>query len=160
MIHIVSVKTAAFDFFRSQILGQLFDDGADHLHMRQFFRSDIRQQPRYFPVRHGVSLREIAQGGGQLPVRPAKLRDDDLGGFRVTFCDLHRILQSFFIIPHLIKPPFPGPGLRGPFPDSSVLAAKLGQGSVFVFVFRGNFMIHPVHLTVIVKRIRILRMGI
>lgn len=41
MVHIVFVKSAAFDFFGGKIFGKLVNDGGYHFHMRQFFRTYI-----------------------------------------------------------------------------------------------------------------------
>ena len=74
--------------------------------------------------------------------------------------DMVQILETLFIIPHLIKPPFPWPGLNCPFPYILVLTGKLGQGTEFTFVLSGGFLIHPVHVAVIGKCLRILGMGV
>ena len=59
VIHKIRVQPCAFNFFRSQIPGQLMDDCGDHLHMRQLFCANVGQNPRHLSVGHGVSLREI-----------------------------------------------------------------------------------------------------
>ena len=64
VINIVFVKPRGFDFLRSQILGQLVDNGTDHFHMSQLFRTNVGQQCLAFFIGHGVSLRKIAHGSG------------------------------------------------------------------------------------------------
>ena len=44
VVHVVGGEAGTFDLFRRQVLRELVDDGADHLHVGQFLRSDIGQR--------------------------------------------------------------------------------------------------------------------
>ena len=73
MIDVIFLEAGFHNLFRGEVPGELVDDGTDHFHVRQLLGSDIRQQPGYLTVRHGVALGEVALGGGQLSVGAAEL---------------------------------------------------------------------------------------
>ena len=101
VINIVVVKALLFEFLGGKPLGELADDGADHLQMRKFLRGHVVEQPRHAAVGHGVALGEVAHGGGQFAVRPAELAGDGLGQAGVFVLDVDGKLQAFFIDPHV-----------------------------------------------------------
>ena len=78
--------------------------------MRQFFRSYIRKHATYTSVRHAVSLGEVTHGCSHFTVWSAILGHNDLCNFGIWCCDIDRVLQSFFIIPHYLHPPSHGHG--------------------------------------------------
>ena len=106
--------------------------------MGELLCADIRQRPDHFLIRHGIPLGQIPHGSGQFPVGTAELTDNDLRDLRVGLCDLHRILQSLFIIPHRSASSFlPGPRLVDPVPAlrAGAVCCVNRQGAVGLRIF-------------------------
>ena len=59
-VHEVGVEPRGFDLLLCEVAGQLVDDGADHFHVAQLLRSDVRQESFQLRVRHGEALAEVA----------------------------------------------------------------------------------------------------
>lgn len=76
VIHKVDVKAGFFDLLDGEVAGELVDDGADHLQMRQLLGTDIIEQAGDPAVGHGELLRKIAQAGAQFAIRPAVLQKE------------------------------------------------------------------------------------
>lgn len=71
VIHKVDVKAGFFDLLDGEVAGELVDDGADHLQMRQLLGTDIIEQAGDPAVGHGELLRK--DSAGWRPVRhPAR----------------------------------------------------------------------------------------
>ncbi len=114
------------------------------------FSTDIRQNSSHFLIRHRIPLRKIPHGCGKFPVRTTKLRDNDLCHLRIGLGDLHRILQSFFIIPHKLASPFlPWPWLIDPAPlitirkDRGVYCQRSEVLRVFLQCFVAHAAVFP-----------------
>ena len=76
VVDIIRVKPSGFCLFRSQVLGQLIDNGADHFQVCKLLCTNICQQSAYLLAWHGVALGKITHGCGKLSVRTAELADD------------------------------------------------------------------------------------
>ena len=161
MVDIIGAEAGVLNFFHGQVFGELIDDGADHFEMSEFFCGNICQKSRYLAIRHGIALGQITHGSAQLAVRTAILGNDELCQFGVWFLDVNGKLQSFFIIPHSIAPPFPGKGSKSPFP---FLAAGFGrrncQRIIFCRVFRRHLVQHTVVVAEIAQGIPVIRVGV
>lgn len=126
--------------------------GALSEHFRGFC-TYIRQRSHTHPVGHGIPLGQIAHTGAHLAVGSAVLADDGHGQLGVRVFDVYRILQSFFIVPHLATSSFPaalpGPWLHYPVPVAAAGPGQLhtvkGQRTVLVGIF---FQKLPAHLVV------------
>ena len=72
MVHKIRSKALFLDLLRGLIPGKLSDNGTDHLHVSQFFGSDIGQETGYPAVAHGVPLGQVAQRRTSLSIRSTK----------------------------------------------------------------------------------------
>ena len=100
VVHKVGVKPAFLDLLNGHPLGQLVDNGADHLHMGQFFRAHVGEGSFDFPKGHGVPLGQVPVCGAQFPVGPAELSDNHLGQGGVGPGNFYRVLQFLTVTPH------------------------------------------------------------
>lgn len=91
VVDIVGAKAGGLDLLRSQIAGQLVDDGCHHFEMRDFLRPNVCQNIGYLAVGNRIALREIAQGSADLAVGTAVLAHDILRHFRVGLFDVDRV---------------------------------------------------------------------
>ena len=105
MVDEVGVKARGVDILLGEIARQLMDDGADHLQMPKFLRSNIRQQSLQLGVGHGVTLAQVAQRRAELAVRAAVLADDQRGQLGVRVLDADGVLQLLLIDKHQSDPP-------------------------------------------------------
>ena len=90
----------AFDLGDGQIFGQLGEDRAHHLEMRELLGSHVGEDADYLTVGHREALIEVAHRRGELAVGSAELTYDDRGSAGVGIFDLDRELKFLFIYPH------------------------------------------------------------
>ena len=73
MIHKVGGEGGVLDLLLGQVAGELVEDGGDHFEVGQLLCTDVGQDPHHLLIGHTVPLMQVPHGGGQLPVRAAKL---------------------------------------------------------------------------------------
>ena len=118
---VVAVQPGRLELLARGALHALVDHRADHLPVRDLLRADVVECGADAVVRHGEALGEVAQRSAELGVRPAILRHQQLSHLQIRFGDVDRILQSFFINPHML------PSLQLPRPFLVDPGAGLGR---------------------------------
>ena len=72
MVNIIWSKSGIFDFFHSQVAGELVDDRGNHFQVRQFFSSNIIEYSHGSSVWHGKTLGKISHGGADFAIRATR----------------------------------------------------------------------------------------
>lgn len=67
-------------------------------------------------------------------IRSTVLTDNKLRHLRVWLADVYRVLQSFFIFPHLVAPSFPWPWIVGPDPIAGIIDIRHKQWAALGFI--------------------------
>ncbi len=132
---VIAVQPGGAQLLAGRAGHALVDHRADHLPVRHFLRTDVVQCGADAVVRHGEALGEVAQRSAELGVRPAILRHQQLSHLQIRFGDVDRILQSFFINPHMLPSlQLPRPFLVDPGAGLGRRLAKVHQRTALLFV--------------------------
>ena len=132
---VVPIQPGRPQLFAGRAGHALVDHRADHLPVRHFLRTDVVECGADAVVRHGEALGEVAQRSAELGVRPAILRHQQLSHLQIRFGDVDRILQSFFINPHMLPSlQLPRPFLVDPGAGLGRRLAKVHQRTALLFV--------------------------
>ncbi len=98
------------------------------------FSTNIGQCSFCNRIRHRITLRKIAHRCTKFAVGSTVLTDNKLRHLRVWLADVYRVLQSFFIFPHLVAPSFPWPWIVGPDPIAGIIDIRHKQWAALGFI--------------------------